>query len=211
MNDDMHWIVSHLNSLERENRRLRLVLCILVLPIMALLWMGLRQEQELQVPIADASPEVHAQRFVLVDSGGRERAVLGIGPNGPFLHFFGSGGASVPLSLDASGLVLHDFSGSGAALSANGLELSSTVGHAILKAQSLELKPVSSSAHASLGFVPDGPSLLLQDDRGSLVAVGVHLFAPSSSRTVQRTGAASIALVSPDHHILWSAPPPVHH
>jgi len=195
-----------LNALERQNRRLRLALCALALPLAVLLGAGFHGRQSAAVSIPP-SPEVQAQRFVLVDSSGHEKAVLGLGPNGPFLHFLGSDAGVTPLSVDGSGVVVRGSSGLAAALDAGGVELDASAGHAELKAQSLTMQPSSSSASVRLQVQQGAPSLVLQDAGGSLAAVGVHSFAASRSALARRTSAASIALVSSDHRILWSAPP----
>jgi hypothetical protein len=93
-------------------------------------------------------------------------------------------------------------------LVADGLELQSSGGHTELKGLALKMQPASSSASVQLEVPPAGPSLLLQDATGGLAAIGVHSFVPPHSAPARRTSAASMALVSPDHRILWSAPPP---
>lgn len=196
-----------LNALERQNRRLRVALCLLTISVTAVMGMGFRRAQAAAGSIP-ASPEMQAQRFVLVDSAGHERAVLGLGPNGPFLHFLASDSTAVPTSIDTSGVILRGRSGISAALVADGVELESAGSHAEFKAWALKIQPASSRASAQLEMLPAGPSLLLQDASGGLAAVGVHSFVPPHSAVTRRTSAASIALVSPDHRILWSAPPP---
>lgn len=203
----MPLIESRLHALERQNRRLRLALFLLAITVTAAFALGFSRGQNASDSY-EPSAEVKAQRFVLVDSSGREQAVLGLGANGPFLHFLSSGSAAVPVSVDASGIAVHNAFGFNTTLDAGGLVLDSTASRTELKAQSLEMKPASSSATASLRISPDGPSLLLRDAAGGLAALGVHSFVPEKSAVARRTSAAAIALVAPDHRILWSAPPP---
>lgn len=195
-----------LNSLEGENRRLRRAVGLLAVSIGVLLGLGFHRWQE-PSPSIPASPEVQAQRFVLVDSRGHEQAVLGVGPNGPFLNLLGTNPNVVPVAVNESGLVLRGSSGLGAALDAGGLEMDSPSGHTEVKARSLSMQPASSAASVHLQVAGGGPSLVLQDASGNIAAIGVHAIAPSPSAPPRRTSAASIALVSSEHRILWSAPP----
>jgi len=219
MDTDLDLIHLRLKALEQQNRRLRAALCVLTIPILGILWMAsLRWQGETAPPPGGSTPEVHAQRFVLLDSAGKERAVLGMGASGPFLHFLPAAEspsaaepALVPVSLDSSGLVFSGPAGTGMAANAEGIEIASTSGRAYLKAQSLELKPAQSAAVVTLRLAPAGPTLLLQDAGGSLASIGVHSLSPAASAVAQRTGAASIVLVAPDHRILWSAPAAAHH
>lgn len=196
-----------LNTLEGENRRLRRAVCLLTVAIGVVLGVGFRRWQEPALSIP-ASPEVQAQRFVLVDAHGHEQAVLGLGPNGPFLHLLGTNPNVVPVAVNESGLIVRGSSGIGVALDAGGLELDSPSGHTEVKARSLTLQPASSSASVRLQVAGVGPSLVLQDASGNIAAIGAHAFAPSPSAPPRHTSAASIALVSSEHRILWSAPPP---
>lgn len=211
MVENLPQLESRLNTLEGQNRRLRLACCLFAISMTAVLGVGFRRQQTTSASIP-GSAEIQAQRFVLVDSGGRERAVLGLGPEGPFLHFLASPSgtvpaSTVPASMDASGVVVRGPSGVSATLQATGLELGSMAGHAELNAQSLKIQHSASSASVNMQIVREGPTLLLQDASGGLASMGVHSYVPAGAVTPHHTSAASIALVSPDHHILWSAPP----
>lgn len=218
MNADLERINLRLDLLERQNCRLRLALCLLFVPILGIFWIAARTQEGTPQVTAGASQEVHAQRFVLTDSRGRELAVWGVGASGPFLHFLAgtispaaTAPAAIPVSLDTSGLIFSDAAGTETAINASGLDLAASGSHAFLKAQSLEMKPAQSKAEVNLRLTSAGPTLLLQDAGGSLAAIGVHAFSATATGAAQRTGAASIVLVAPNRRILWSAPGPSAH
>lgn len=210
MSEGLDQVRYRLDRLERQNRQLRWMVRLLALPLAAMVLMAAAGHQESGEGAQIApSPEMHAQRFVLVDSAGRERAVLGLGSNGPFLHFLAASGTdrgTAPVSLDVQGLTVSATGTTGAALNAQGLTIAGVNGRALLDAQSLSLEPARSGAEASLHLGESGPSLRLKDAKGGLAVMGVQSFAPSPGGVARTTGAASITLVGPNHRVLWSAP-----
>ncbi len=96
-------IVKRLDRLERENRRIRLVGTLLLVGIVALVVMGQSKSKVAKV--------IEAEKFVLRDGGGRERAALEVDMVGNAkLHvLYPTGGTAIQLTSGTDGSSLMFF------------------------------------------------------------------------------------------------------
>ena len=179
-------LLARVETLERQNRRMKLIGLGSLILAGAFLLMG-------QAKQAAVLSEVKARSFVLVDSNGRERARLEMLNSKPMLRF-----------LDLQGVEAAVFNGSGFGVFSNGANISLTVSERGPEVVLLNGKAKNSLILSTLA--DDGPSVTLDDGNGFETAIGVtSLITPTTGET-SKTSAASIKLFGEDRTILWSAP-----
>jgi|SRR5215471_18809590 len=198
-------IVSRIERLEEQNRRLKRGALACLVVFLSLGLMGQTQRKSTRPPASPPAPaipkKIEAESFILKDANGRVRAELSMAGTGPSLKLRDeSGSALVTLSLndEAPGgplLLLSDPQHHA------GLSMSVLGG----AGSQLSLTGERADIQAHIGVTPDGTILALSDQDGFTTSVGNDV-RPSKGGQVKKTSAASITLFSKDRKVLWSAP-----
>jgi hypothetical protein len=209
---EFHALLSRVERLEKENRRLKQgALAFLLLIASA----GLMAQTKQKPPASTSSQRpkgrapapapagptaVEAQSFILKDSNGHVRAELGLAGSTPSLKFRDeSGSALVTLALnsDAPGGPL--------------LLLSDPQHHASVALSVLEhagpqfsLTGERADIQLHMGVAPDGTTLELSDKNGFTTSIGNGVV-PKNGQA-KTTSAASIVLFGKQRKVLWSVP-----
>ncbi len=202
MTSDHGAIEERLESLERQNRRIKLAGLAALVIAGAVVLTGLAWPRGSASGQAGKSATViRATEFVLVDAQGRTRAALEMYMGGPELVLYDANGklrARLDVSPDGQGLRLYD---------AN--EKARAVLNVIADQPGLAVSDANGKMGAVLSVLADGPVLSLNDAQGFATQIGVTgLVTPATAET-RKTSAASIVMFSNDkeHHVLWKAPP----
>jgi hypothetical protein len=200
-------IVSRIERLEEQNRRLKRGALACLVAIASFGLMGQTQRKSTRAPAPAPAPapaipkKIEAESFILKDANGRVRAELSMGGTGPSFKFRDeSGSALVTLSLNdaapAGPFLLLSDSQHHAALSM------SVLGGA---GSQLSLTGERADVQAHIGVTPDGTTLALSDQDGFTTNIGNGV-QPSKGGQIKKTSAASITLFSKNRKVLWSAP-----
>jgi hypothetical protein len=200
-------IVSRIERLEQQNRRLKRGALVFLVAIASIGWMGQTQRKSARAPAPAPAPapampkNIEAESFILRDPNGRVRAELSMGGTGPSLKLRDqSGSALVTLSLNdaapGGAFVLLSDPRHGAGLSMTVLEGAGS---------QLSLTGERAEMQAHLGVTLDGTTLELSDQDGFSTSIG-NGAQHSKGGQIKKTSAASIALFSKDRKVLWSAP-----
>lgn len=198
-------LVERLERLGRDNRRLKAVaLAALILPIALLL-----------VGAAQSVHTVKANKFVLLDSQGRTRAVLQVGPvpaDGASLTFADAAGRKRVALVGGTGLVGNAYAylelGEDAATEQPVLTSAGGHGGVTLSDGGLVMRAGSSGSVLLQGPGPNGPALEMTDPEGYTLDLGrTQTLVPANGETRQ-TSAASIVMFGNDkkRHVIWEAP-----
>jgi len=223
-------ILTRLERLERENRRLRrgaLIGVALVASLIASLGL-LGQAQQTQTtqqkapaprakkpaaPAAAPAPappppapfvmpkNIEAESFILKDANGRVRAELAMSGEGPSLKLRDqSGTALVTLSL-------LDSAPGGPLLLLSDAQHRASLSMSVVSGQGSQLSLIGERAdiQAHIGVAPDGTTLELTDKDGFTTSIGNGVKAAKNGQ-VKNTTAGSITLFGKDRKVLWSAP-----
>jgi hypothetical protein len=215
---ELERIISRLERVETENRRLKRVGLSVLVVVGPFLFMGQTRTPK----------TVEAAQFIVKDTSGKVRGALGTfegltqlslygpegaqgthssapsvlvgnGPQGPYLTFTDANGKTrlnLIMENDAPGLVLYNRSAEEVA----SINASGDVGD-------LHLGRVNGSEHLEATVVPDhGPYLVLTDEAGFRATIGAIDLQTARTGTTHRTSAASVVLFSKDKSVLWSAP-----
>ena len=171
---------SRLESIETANGRLRKVLIVLALPILAALVLG-----QVQTP-RDA---VTAKRFVVVDDEGESRATFGMLPSG----------TPYPQLLIGSTVVITPGAVSVSRTLPTGDRYSAVISPSILWVS-------SPRGSAQIGGAAEGPFIRLVGNDSSGVRVGPTDLKNPSTGSVIRRAIGSIVLLGPGGDVMWSMP-----
>jgi hypothetical protein len=220
---DLSQILTRLERVEKENRRLkRAGLAVLVLAGVVLL-------------MGQARPNrTEAERFVLKDASGRMRASLGVTDNDALLTLYGpqGGTANAASAFDPTrgvlaeigsdqtgGFVILTNQQAGAKLRSDGLTfsdkilgprlvLSTDLGGSLifLSSTAKALDPKTPAFGAALFGGDDLLSLNLIDKDGYRLQLGRTDLVTSRTGETHRTSAASLVMFGKDGKILWAAP-----
>jgi hypothetical protein len=199
-------IVSRIELLEVENRRLKRGALIGLVAIASIGLMGQTQRKTTRAPTPTPAPapampkNIEAESFILKDATGRVRAELSMGGTGPSLKLRDqNGSALVTLSLNDAApggpFVLLSDPQHRAGLSMSVLEGAGS---------QLTLTGASADIQAHIGVTPDGTTLGLSDKDGFSANIGNG--ERSKGGQTKKTSAASITLFDKDRRTLWSAP-----
>jgi len=200
-------IVSRIERLEEQNRRLKRGALACVVVFVSLGLMGQTQRKSSRAPAATPAPapavpkKIEAESFILKDANGRVRAELSMAGTGPSLKLRDeSGSALVTLSL-------NDEAPGGPLLLLSDPQHHAGLSMSVLGAAGSQLSLTGERAdiQAHIGVTPDGTILALSDQDGFTTSVGNDV-RPSKGGQVKKTSAASITLFSKDRKVLWSAP-----
>ena len=200
-------IVSRIERLEEQNRRLKrgALLCLVVIASVGLMGQTQRKSRRAPAPTpasAAAVPKnIEAESFILKDSTGRVRAQLSMGGTGPSFRLLDqSGSALITLSLNdatpAGPFLLLSDPSHRAGLSMSVLEGAGS---------QLALTGERANAQARISVTRDGTTLELFDQDGFSTNMGNGV-QPSKGGQTKKTSAASITLFNKDRKVLWSAP-----
>ena len=207
---EMGALLSRVERLEKQNRRLRQGAVVFLLAIVSIGLMAQtrqtpsssqRQKGRAPAPAAPAGPTaVEAQGFILKDSNGRVRAELGFMGSSPSLKFKDeSGSALVTLALnsDAPG---------GPMLLLSDPQHHASVALSVLEHAGPQLSLTGERADIQLhmAVAPDGTTLELSDKDGFTTSIGSGVV-PKNGQAKQ-TSAASIVLYGKQRKVLWSVP-----
>jgi hypothetical protein len=203
--DENDLIVSRIERLEEQNRRLKRGALACLVAIASFGLMGQAQRKSTRAPASTPAPaipkKIEAESFILKDANGRVRAELSIAGTGPSFKLRDeSGSALITLSLNdeapAGPFVLLSDPQHHAGLSM------SVLGGA---GSQLSLTGERADIQAHIGVTPDGTTLALSDKDGFTTNIGNDV-QPSKGGKIKKTSAASIGLFNRDRKVLWSAP-----
>ena len=206
-------ILSRIERLEIENRRLKRGALVLLVAIASIGLvgglMGQTTPQRKRAPAAAPAPppapvlpkNIEAESFVLKDPAGKVRAELAMSGTGPALKL-----------RDASGSALVTISLNDAAPGGPFVLLSDPQHHAGVTMSVLEnagsqllLTGDRPDIQAHIGVAPDGTSLQLADAEGFSANIGNNVQSAKNGQA-KKTTAASITLFNKDRKVLWSTP-----
>jgi hypothetical protein len=201
-------LVSRIERLEEQNRRLKRggVVCLLAIASIGLMGQTTQHKStHAAAPAPAPAPvmpkNIEAESFVLKDTSGRVRAELSMDGTGPSFRLRDqSGSALVTLSLNDAApggpiLLLSDPQ-HGAGLSMSVLEGAGS---------QLSLTGTRAGSQAHIGVTTDGTSLELFDQEGFSTDIG-NGAQVSKGGQLKKTSAASIMLFNKDRKLLWSTP-----
>jgi hypothetical protein len=200
-------IVTRIELLEQENRRLKRGALICLVAVASIGLMGQTQRKSTRAPATTPAPapampkNIEAESFILKDATGRVRAELSMGGTGPSFKLRDqSGSALVTLSLNDTApggpFVLLSDPQHGAGLSMSVLEGAGS---------QLSLTGARADIQVHIGVTPDGTNLGLSDQDGFSANIGNGM-QRSKGGQIKKTSAASITLFDKDRKTLWSAP-----
>jgi hypothetical protein len=206
-NHEMDPIVSRIERLEEQNRRLKRGALACLVAIASFGLMGQTQHKSTRAPGPTPAPvpaipkKIEAESFLLKDANGRVRAELSMGGTGPSLKFRDeSGSALVTLSL-------NDAAPAGPFLLLSDPQHGATLSMSVLASAGSQLSLTGERAdiQAHIGVTPDGTTLALSDQNGFMTNIGNGVQS-SKGGQIKKTSAASITLFNKDRKVLWSAP-----
>ncbi len=162
---------------------------------------------------ARPSRTVTADKFVLVDSQGRTRAVLQADSIRATLTFMDGVGRKRTVLSGGTGTTGHAFAHLelGEAAARGGFVLGTPGGEVTLSDGGLVMGAYPPNREAGSVLLqapgPFGPDLELTDSQGYTANIGItRLVTPATGET-HRTSAASVVLLGKGGKVLWSAPP----
>lgn len=199
-------ILSRIERLETENRRLKRGATAVLLAIAAIALMG--QTTTRKRPAAAPAPppalvlpkNIEAESFVLKDPAGKARANLSMSGTGPALKLLDANGSALVT------ISLNDSSPSGPFVLLSDPQHHAGVTVSVLEnaGSQLSLTGDRPDVQAHLGVATDGPNFLISDQDGFSTSIGGAQV--SKSGQMKKASAASIALYNKDHKVLWSQP-----
>jgi hypothetical protein len=199
---DVKSLYERVERLEKQNRWMKRMGVVAILPAVALLISGQAK--------VDTKKTVEATEFVLKDTNGGVRAKLGMG--------------AVLLMKNGPGLVLYDEHGQERAsvgtsdeetridVSSGGTLTSSTFSSMWAGMPGKTGSGVGSTGPSGVvrmnldGGVAGGPQIGLQDKEGYEINIGKTDLVFTKSGKKQQTSAASVVMFDKDKKVLWSAP-----
>lgn len=213
---DVQAILQRIDALEKQNRSLIRAGLFALLFVAAMVTMGQ----------ARPSRTVEAEQFVLRDSQGRQRLVIGtprnsgvafdLAPDEPAIWIMGENGVDRAI-LSGDGLGFADEKGKRQArveISKTGsaLDLYDLNGKERIKLSGESTNPsvfISDKdgfARVSSGLINEQPSIIVNDRQGFVAQLGITDLVTSRTGEQHRTSAASFVLLGKDGKVLWSAP-----
>lgn len=176
--------------LERENKKLKRIALAFGLGALGLFTMG----QARQVP--NVAPKViEAEKFVLKDINGREKATLSMTKVGPRLQLHDVDMANWSRSMSI-GAYSMEMIGAG-----EGKEL-----RMFVSAGGLSFETSGKEGGDRIDIFAAGPRIELSDKQGFQTIVGVaNLESPKTGET-HKTSAASLVIFDKDKTVIWKAP-----
>lgn len=212
-NRELGALLSRVERLEKQNRRLKQGALIFVIAIASIGVMaqtkqkpstptsGQKSKARTAAPApAPAGPTaIEAQAFILKDSNGHVRAELGLTGSTPSLKFKDENGSALVT------LALNDTPG-GPMLLLSDPQHHASVALSVLEHAGPQLALTGERADVQLhmGVAPDGTTLELSDKDGFTTSIGNGVVAKNGQ--AKQTSAASIVLYGKQRKVLWSVP-----
>lgn len=200
-------ILSRLEKLEEQNRRLKRGALACLVAVASFGLMGQSQRKPARPPTPAPAPafimpkNIEAESFVLKDVNGRVRAELSMSGTGPSFKLRDQSGT--PLVT----LSLNDDAPAGPFLLLSDPQHKAGLSMSILAGagSQLTLTGERPDIQARIGVAPDGTTLALSDQDGFTTNIGNGV-QPSKGGQVKKTSAASITLFNKDRKVLWTTP-----
>ncbi len=212
---EMDALLSRVERLERQNRRLKQGAVVFVLAIASVGLMaqtkqkpatsssGQRQKPRTSAPATPPAPAgptaIDAQGFILKDMNGHVRAELGLTGSTPSLKFKDENGSALVT------LALND-TPAGPMLLLSDPEHHASVALSVLEHSGPQLALTGERAdiQAHIGVAPEGTTFELSDKDGFTTSIGNGVVAKNGQ--AKQTSAASIVLYGKQRKVLWSVP-----
>lgn len=185
---ELEAIVERLGMLEKENRRLRRCMIIVIIAVSSVILMGQSK------PLARIA---EAQKFALKDASGNVRGWMGIVGKGSELILRNDSAQpmiSLKVSTDAGDLHFYGRQSSGMNL---GLDSASP---------SVAMAYADGQGSAGITFGKNGPSLRLVERNGFSTVVGASQINSPTAGRAPYTSAASVVLYDKNKKVIWKAP-----
>ena len=168
---------------------------------------------------AGTAKEVRAEAFIVEDENGKDRAVLSVTKDGPYLALYDKNGKSrawLAVDKDIPGLTLYDKNGKSRAeldVLKNGPRLSlfdengkSCIGLAVIEeGPLLLLDDKNGKSRAWLAVEKNGPSLSLLDEKGKIRFVAGKTATETPNGKITEYPESSLILFGPDGKVIWRA------
>ena len=185
---ELQAIRERIAELELQNRRLKRGGMAILVVLSAVILMG---------QVAPPARVVEAQRFVIKDKDGKERgsfATIGKGSELTLGNINAQPMMRLIVSTDASDL---HFYGS----SQSGMNLGVDTGN-----PDISMAGAEGSGEARITFGDDGPTMKLEDAKGSSAILGVTKLEKPAKRAAHPPSAASLILLDKDKKVIWQTP-----
>ena len=185
---ELQAIRERIAELELQNRRLKRGGMAILVVLSAVILMG---------QVAPPARVVEAQRFVIKDKDGKERgsfATIGKGSELTLGNINAQPMMRLIVSTDASDL---HFYGS----SQSGMNLGVDTGN-----PDISMAGAEGSGEARITFGDDGPTMKLEDAKGSSAILGATKLEKPAKRAVHPPSAASLILLDKDKKVIWQTP-----
>lgn len=201
-------ILSRLEQLESQNRRLKRGALACLVAISSFVFMGqAKRKTATKPPTTPPAPaftmpkDIEAESFILKDTNGRVRAELAMSGTGPSLKLRDQSGT--PLIT----LSLNDDPPAGPFLLLSDPQHTAGLSISILQGAGSQLTMTGERAdiQAHIGVTPDGTTFALSDKDGFTTNIGSGV-QPAKGGQIKKTSAASITLFNKDRKVLWTTP-----
>jgi hypothetical protein len=203
-------LLSRVERLERENRRLKRGALVVLAAIVSVGLMAQTKQtapssaQRRRPPAPTPAPAgptaVEAQGFILKDQNGHVRAELGLTGSSPSLKFKDENGSALVT------LALNSDAPGGPMLLLSDPQHHASVALSVLEhaGPQLSLTGERADIQVHMGVAPDGTTLELSDKDGFTTSIGNGVVAKNGQ--AKNTSAASIVLYGKQRKVLWSVP-----
>jgi hypothetical protein len=185
---DLHAVLDRISKLEAQNRRLKKGTIATLAILSAIILMG---------QVAPSPRVLEAQRFVLKDRDGNVRGWMGTIGKGSELTL-GNVNAQpmIRLIVSTDSSDLHFFGSH-----KSGMNLGLDSGN-----PDISMIGAEGNGEVRITFKEPGPSLTLEDAKGSSTIVGATQLEKPATRKADPTSAASIILLDKDKKVIWQTP-----
>ena len=207
-NRELAALLSRVEQLEKQNRKLKRAALAFLLALMSLGLMaqtrqspqGSSQRRRAPAPAPTGPTAVEAQSFLVKDSNGHVRAELGLTGSTPSLKFKDESGSTLVT------LALNSDAPGGPLLLLSDPQHHSSVALSVLEHAGPQLSLTGERADIQLhmAVAPDGTTLELSDKDGFTTSIGSGVVAKNGQ--AKQTSAASIVLYGKQRKVLWSVP-----
>lgn len=207
--DEHKVIVSRIERLERENRRLKSGALAILVAAASIGLMGQTQSKKKTVPKPAPAPpapvvlpkDIEAESFALKDPNGKKRAELAMSATGPSLKLLDQNGSALVT------VSLNDAAPGGPVILLSDTQHKAGLSMSVLEnaGAQLSLNGPTDGVQTHLGATPEGATMQLTDSEGFSMSIGNGM-RPAKNGQARKNTAASIALLNKDGKVLWSQP-----
>ena len=180
-----------LEKLERDNRNLRRVISVLSISFIVLFTMA---------QVRPTPKVIEAEKFVVKDSSGKERASLGIDVVGPERFI-------------VSSLTIQDYDAKHQALTQifpGSISIDNRFGErhyeSTFSSNGQSFKSSESGEEQELNMSLNGPSIKVADKQGFQTIIGAADLQTVKTGETHKTSAASIVIFDKEKNVIWKAP-----